>query len=89
MTSFNASSYLAKIDPSQSYKTEQLTGGLVNITIRATKTSQAQDINQGRFLGHPTIILKHALPYIAAIGPEAPFTRTRQVGFLFLFCFFL
>jgi hypothetical protein len=77
--SFDALSYLSQIDPSHTYQTKQLAGGLVNITIRATKTSPAVTHDQGRFPGHATIILKHALPFIAAIGPEAPFAPGRQV----------
>ena len=34
---FNFSAYLSKIDPTQTYAIKQLTGGVVNLTVRATK----------------------------------------------------
>lgn len=64
-----------------------LTGGLVNTTIRATQFPRERDrwtdINTAIRLDlspHSTLIIKHAPPYIAALGPEAPFSQFRQVS---------
>lgn len=73
---FDFASYLLKLDPSQSYTVKQLTGGVVNVTVRAIKTHA----NAGRFPDHRTIILKYAPPYIAGIGENAPFSQIRQVS---------
>ncbi|KAF7509202.1 hypothetical protein GJ744_008262 [Endocarpon pusillum] len=66
-----------RIDPMQSYVVQRLTGGLVNITARATRLSKS-DIPVSRFASHSSFILKHAPPYVAGIGPEAPFSTFRQ-----------
>ncbi|KAH8662062.1 hypothetical protein BX600DRAFT_512939 [Xylariales sp. PMI_506] len=73
---FNFKAYLAKLDSGSNYAIETLTGGLVNITVRATKTSSD---NHGAFEGIPSMILKHAPPFVAALGPDAPFPAERQV----------
>ncbi|MCJ1429514.1 hypothetical protein MMC29_007429 [Sticta canariensis] len=57
---FDFASYLLRLDPSQSYTVTQLTGGVVNITVRAIK-SPATHANAGRFPDHRTIILKSVL----------------------------
>ena len=74
--SFDAASFLASHDPNVSYKHQRLTGGIVNTTVRASKCSP--DTSSGRYPQHGSIILKHAAPYIAAIGPSAPFDVQRQ-----------
>lgn len=76
---FDFASYLLRLDPSQSYTVTQLTGGVVNITVRAIK-SPATHANAGRFPDHRTIILKYAPPYIAGVGETAPFSQIRQVS---------
>lgn len=89
---FNFSSYLSGLDPSSTYHVDRLTGGVVNVTVRATKSSlplssetrsspSNVDLNggQGRFPGHKTLILKHAPPFIAGVGESAPISQTRQV----------
>jgi hypothetical protein len=77
--SFDFVSYLARLDPAPSYTIQRLTGGVVNITARATKATDC-DSSLGRFPGYSSFILKHAPPYVAGIGPEAPFSTFRQVG---------
>ena len=74
---FNFEFYLSKVDPSQKYKCQSLTGGLVNLTIRATKLSPFVD--DTTFPKHDTLILKYAPPFVAAIGETAPFSQDRQV----------
>lgn len=76
---FDFTSYLAKLDPTQSYNIQTLTGGVVNITARASRVLECE-ASLSRFPGHSSFILKHAPPYIAGIGPEAPFSTFRQVG---------
>ena len=72
--------YLATIDPNQTYAIKQLTGGLVNYTVRATKVlADGGDHRLSRFPGHDSIIIKHAPPFIAAIGEAAKFSPFRQV----------
>jgi hypothetical protein len=39
MASFDFQEYLSQLDPQSSYQIESLTGGIVNLTSRATKTS--------------------------------------------------
>jgi hypothetical protein len=67
-------SFLSKIDPSQKYEFQFLTGGLVNLTVRATKVSPSGGI----FPERKTLILKYAPPFIAALGESAPFSQDRQ-----------
>lgn len=76
---FDFASYLLRLDPSQSYTVTQLTGGVVNVTVRAIKSPETH-ANVGRFPDHRTIILKYAPPYIAGVGETAPFSQIRQVG---------
>lgn len=52
--------------PSGTYTLTKLSGGLINETIRAS-------------CKHGSFILKYAPPYIAALGPSAPFGQERQV----------
>ena len=75
---FDFVSYLRELDPAASYAIEKLGGGLVNETVRATKLF---GVSEGRFVGHPSLILKHAPPYVAARGEGvSPFSPARQVG---------
>jgi hypothetical protein len=72
---FDFKSFLSKIDPSQKYEFQSLTGGLVNLTVRATKVSPFGGI----FPKRNTLILKYAPPFVAALGESAPFSQDRQV----------
>ena len=73
---FDFSSFLHKLDPSTEYEFQSLSGGLVNLTQRATKTSP---LGAGKFPAQASLILKYAPPFIAALGEEAPFSQKRQV----------
>lgn len=68
--------FLKRLDPSVEYDFRPISGGLVNITQRAKKTSAS---GTGRFPVHSSLILKHASPFIAALGEGAPFSQKRQV----------
>ena len=78
---FDFCSYLLKLDPSQSYSVKQLTGGLVNVTVRAVKCA-GSSADDGRFPDHKSIVLKYAPPFVAAVGETAPFSQHRQVVLL-------
>ncbi|KAI0522258.1 kinase-like domain-containing protein [Xylaria bambusicola] len=75
MASFRFKSYLQLVDPASRYSITKLSGGLVNLTVRASKTT-ASEI--GSFPGSRSLVLKYAPPFVAAIGPEAPFSSERQ-----------
>jgi hypothetical protein len=75
--SFDFRAFLSKIDASQTYECQSLTGGLVNLTVRARKTSSS---GGGIFPTHDTLILKYAPPFVATVGEEAPFSQDRQVS---------
>ncbi|KAI9884337.1 MAG: hypothetical protein M1823_003876 [Watsoniomyces obsoletus] len=75
---FDFSAYLSTIDPSQEYTIQYLTGGIVNVTVRATKLPSSGNADRGRFPAHDTLILKYAPPYIAGVGETAPFSTFRQ-----------
>lgn len=74
---FDVENYLKLVDPEASYSIESLHGGVVNFTWRATK--MGDQIHRGSFAGHRSLILKHAPPYVALRGEEAPFDQYRQV----------
>jgi len=74
--SFDFRGFLARLEPSAEYQTRSLSGGLVNLTDRATRVSPR---GGSRFPGHDSLILKHAPPFVAALGPPAPFSQRRQV----------
>ena len=90
---FDFHGYLRTLDPAYLYQIDHLTGGVVNVTVRASKTALAHaldaveestgtanlDLSHGKFPGHRALILKYAPPYIAGIGEGAPITQTRQV----------
>ncbi|KAJ2979049.1 hypothetical protein NUW58_g7304 [Xylaria curta] len=75
MASFDFKSYLQSIDTASSYEVAKLSGGLVNLTVRASKTT-ASDL--GTFPGTCSLVLKYAPPFVAMVGPEAPFSQARQ-----------
>ncbi|KAL0579300.1 hypothetical protein V5O48_002698 [Marasmius crinis-equi] len=68
--------FLHDIDPLSTYTIVQLSGGLVNFTVRAIKNT---DANTGFFVGHKTLVIKHAAPFVAFIGEDAPLSPFRQV----------
>jgi hypothetical protein len=76
---FDFEPFLSKVDPSQKYEFQPLTGGLVNLTVRATKVSAS---GNGFFPKHNTLILKYAPPFVATLGASAPFSQDRQVHLL-------
>ena len=59
-------STLLSFGPPGTYNLTSLSGGLINETVRAS-------------CKHGSFIMKYAPPYIAAIGPSAPFGRERQI----------
>ena len=73
---FDFEYFLSWIDPSQKYEFQSLTGGVVNLTVRATKVLTT---GNSFFPKHDTLILKYAPPFVAALGPSAPFSQDRQV----------
>lgn len=75
-TLFNFEHFLCRIDPSQTYEFQSLTGGTVNLTVRATKVLTS---GNSLFPKHDTLILKYAPPFVAALGPSAPFSQDRQL----------
>jgi hypothetical protein len=81
MMLFDATGYLGRIDPTQSYTIDVLTGGIMNITLRATKTTT---LGGGRFPDQPSVILKYAPPFVAAVGERLAMTTFRQVSFNFI-----
>jgi hypothetical protein len=76
---FDFEYFLSKLDPAQIYEVRPLTGGLVNVTVRAAKVSAHTG---GLFPAHGSLILKYAPPFVAAIGESAPFSQDRQVCFV-------
>jgi hypothetical protein len=76
---FNFPAYLSKIDPTQTYAIKQLRGGVVNLTVRATKKTSASS-SQGPFPLHASLVLKQAPPYVAGVGESAPMSQFRQVS---------
>ncbi|GAB1311521.1 hypothetical protein MFIFM68171_01731 [Madurella fahalii] len=76
---FDFQAYLSSLYPSTAYHITFLTGGLVNFTVRARRA------DAGSFPSPPSpnslppsLILKHAPPYIATLGASAPFSQARQ-----------
>jgi hypothetical protein len=68
----NYQAYLESVFPNTTWELERLTGGLVNATSRATRTSGTCVYN--------SLIIKHARPYIECAGPEWGFSTERQVA---------
>jgi len=81
MATFNFKKYLSNIDPENDYTIHALSGGRVNLTVRAIK-APCTDIDAGRFPGHESIVLKYAPAFIAKDGEAAPFSTFRQVSVL-------
>jgi hypothetical protein len=79
MATFDFKKYLLNIDPTNIYTIRALSGGRVNLTVRAVKTP-CVDNNAGMFPGHESIVLKYAPAFIAKDGEGAPFPTFRQVS---------
>ncbi|KAH8883282.1 hypothetical protein GQ53DRAFT_752998 [Thozetella sp. PMI_491] len=76
---FNFAAHLQKLYPQHQYTIEPLAGGLVNFTVRATRTDH--DGAAPTTSDAPaTLVLKQAPPYVAVVGEEAPFSQQRQVS---------
>lgn len=84
---FGFRGFMSSVDPFVNYRFERSSGGVVNITSRATKEDFINSTNVGKFASHESIILKYAPPFIAGVGKDAPLTQIRQVcSFLADFC---
>lgn len=75
MTAFDVYAYLKQLGITPSL-VEPLTGGAVNETFRVLidRASSPPSCCRGQY----TVILKYAPPFIARMGPEAPFDVRRQ-----------
>ncbi|KAF3484094.1 uncharacterized protein GIQ15_03418 [Arthroderma uncinatum] len=81
--SLDFDSYFRKLDPQNTWIVKRLTGGLVNVTVRAVrddanKQNTAAD-KPGPFGKHQSLILKYAPPFVASVGEGAPFDQIRQI----------
>ncbi|GBF66548.1 hypothetical protein TMEN_9268 [Trichophyton mentagrophytes] len=81
--SFDFDSYFKQLDPPNSWTIKRLTGGLVNLTVRATKDKYTGEENEAAgqpspFEGCQSLILKYAPPFVASVGEAAPFDQIRQ-----------
>lgn len=92
---FNFKSYLERLDPAYTYHVDQLTGGVINFTVRASKVALTDsaaaaretptagsdsNLQIGTFPGHKSLILKHATSHIAEIGEGSHIPQTRQAS---------
>ena len=78
--SFDFVAYLCTLDPSQPYSIQPLSGGLINLTVRAEK--DRNDASRSSiFPGRHSVVLKYAPPFIAALGEGVPFSTSRQVSY--------
>jgi 5-methylthioribose kinase len=75
---FNFDSWAKHKDPGHRWRFEPLSGGLVNVVVRATHVESTSE-HLSVFHPYETVILKYAPPFIASIGPAAPFSEFRQV----------
>lgn len=80
---FDALGYFSRINPTEGYTVAVLTGGMMNITLRATKIKSASG---GRFPNQRNLILKYAPPFAAGVGEKLPITTFRQVSCCFHCC---
>ncbi|KZT43968.1 hypothetical protein SISSUDRAFT_318903 [Sistotremastrum suecicum HHB10207 ss-3] len=78
--------FLNKHDPHHQYSIEKLVGGMINVTVRATKQSISPSTSvpshddsepPSRFPAQ-SLVLKYAPPYIAGVGLAMPFSQRRQ-----------
>ena len=79
-TIFSFENYLETLFPNENMEVSILTGGLVNVTARATRTSTSNSAATC-VPGEKSFIMKYAPNFIASVGQDAPFTQFRQVGF--------
>ncbi|KDQ12556.1 hypothetical protein BOTBODRAFT_176249 [Botryobasidium botryosum FD-172 SS1] len=80
---FDFAAHLEKVVPDAKYSTTKLSGDLVNLVVRAIphNFSDPSLLNEIGPFGVPkssNLILKYAPPYVASIGPNAPFSQHRQ-----------
>ena len=80
---FDFQAYLASLCPREHFSISVLTGGLTNLTVRATRTSPAPGTSFAGIRDVHSFVLKYAPGYIAWIGDSFPFSQFRQVN-LFL-----
>lgn len=71
----NYQAYLASVYPGTKWTLSMLSGGMVNTTMRATRASHTEEPVDAP----PSLILKHARPYVQSEGPEFTFSIRRQV----------
>ncbi|EEQ33073.1 conserved hypothetical protein [Microsporum canis CBS 113480] len=81
--SFDFDSYFKQLDPQNTWTVKRLTGGLVNLTVRASKSQNEESLyvaagKAGRFGNSQSLILKYAPPFVASVGEAAPFDQARQ-----------
>ncbi|PGH17960.1 hypothetical protein AJ79_00859 [Helicocarpus griseus UAMH5409] len=88
--SFDFEAYFRQHDPTATWSIRPLTGGIVNLTVRAVRLPQDQSTRRGgqnerqvlrgasKFSDHESLVLKYAPPYVALVGEHAPFDRVRQ-----------
>ncbi len=75
-------SFFEKHNPGVDYSFSRCSGGLVNLTVRAkrvdalSRAAVSDDSEEGS--SPRSFIVKYAPPYIAALGPSAPFSQHRQ-----------
>jgi len=82
-STFDFQAYLASLCPGEHFSISVLTGGLTNLTVRATRTSPAPGTSFAGIRNEDSFVLKYAPGYIAWIGDSFPFSQFRQVN-LFL-----
>ena len=83
---FNFQAYLASKCPGEQFEISVLTGGLVNVTVRATRIGPSLDSSPFSLAEASSFIMKYAPGYIASIGEEAPFSEFRQANFVSCLC---
>ena len=66
--------FLRSFDRACSYQLIRLSGGLINETVRAIADAKSDAAR------YRSLVLKYAPPFVAAVGPSAPFGQERQVG---------
>ena len=81
---FNFETYLASKCPGEQFEISVLTGGFVNVTVRATRIGPSLNSSLFALAKAPSFIMKYAPGYIASIGEEAPISEFRQANFVHL-----
>ena len=88
---FDFSSYLADKNQGVKYEVERLSGGIMNVVVRATRITngrirqeEEENWDRGSRIGwtwekEKSLILKYAPPFIAAVGDEKKVGVYRQV----------